>query len=257
MTKRDPFEPRWTAFLGQFLGKPIVVRLAAAALLVAGSVAVHAQQAAKVYRIGFVSAASPNPSNPQFDAFRQGLRELGYVEGKNVIVEARFAEGLERLPELATELIRLKVDVLMAGSPAGAMAAKKASATVPIVFAGVGDPVTSGIVASLARPGGNITGVASGVGGPAFGEKWLELLKEALPGVSQVAVLANRSNPSNSPYLEGVEAAARTLKVKLDILDAGNATELDRALAAIGASGAQAIIVTNDRASCSVSRTLF
>jgi putative ABC transport system substrate-binding protein len=223
--------------------KPIVVRLAIAVLLLAGSVAVHAQQAARVYRIGFVSLTS----DASFGAFRQGLRELGYVEGKNVIVEARFAEGrFERLPGLVAELIWLKVDVLLAGSPAGAVAAKKASTTVPIVFAGVGDPVSSGIVASLARPGGDITGVASGVGGPAFGEKWLELLKEALPGVSQVAVLANRSNPSNSPYLKGVEAAAQTLKVKLDILDAGNATELDRALAAIGASGAEAIIVTND-----------
>jgi len=213
----------------------------------AAPLAAQAQPAAGVHRIGFVSATSPSPSNPQFDAFHQGLRELGYVEGKNVIVEARFAEGrLERLPALVAELIGLKVDVLLAGSPAGAVAAKKASTTVPIVFAGVGDPVASGIVASLARPGGNITGVAVGTGGPAFGGKWLELLKEALPGVSRVAVLANRSNPSNSPYLKGVEAAAQTLKVKLDVHDAGNATELDRALAAIGASGAQAIIVTTD-----------
>jgi len=182
-----------------------------------------------------------------FDAFRQGLKELGYVEGRNIVVEARFAEGrVERFPALVAELIGLKVDVLLAGSPAGAVAAKKASTTVPIVFAGVGDPVASGVVASLARPGGNITGVAAGAGGAAFGGKWLELLKEALPGVSRVAVLANRSNPTNTPNLKGVEAAARDLKVKLDILDAGNAAELDRALAAIGASGAQAIIVTSD-----------
>ncbi len=222
-------------------------RLAAAVLLLAGSVAVHAQPAARVHRIGYVSPTSLNPSNPQFDAFRQGLRELGYVEGKNVIVEARFAEGrFERLPELVAELIGLKVDVLVAGSPVGAVAAKKASTSVPIVFAGVGDPVASGLVASLARPRGNITGVAVGAGGAAFGEKWVELLKEALPDVSQVAVLANRSNPTNTPNLKGVEAAAQTVKVKLDILDAGNATELDRALAAIEASRAQAIIVTSD-----------
>jgi putative ABC transport system substrate-binding protein len=246
MTKRDPFEPRWTAFLGQFLGKPIVVRLAAVALLIAGSVAVHAQQAAKVYRIGYVTPSSRS-ADPSFAAFRQGLRELGYVEGKNVIVEARFAEGLaERLPGLVAELIELKVDVLLAGSPLGAVTAKKASTTVPIVFAGVGDPVSSGIVASLARPGGNITGVASGASVASFGEKWLELLKEAVPGVLQVAVLANRSNTSNSPFLKGIEAAARTLKVKIDILDAGNAAELDRALATIGASKAQGMIVTSD-----------
>lgn len=223
-----------------------VARLAATAFLLAGSVAVQAQQA-KVHRIGFVSATSQNPSNPQFEAFRQGLRELGYIEGKNVIIDARFAEGrLDRLPVLVAELIGLKVDVLLAGSPTGAVAAKKASTTVPIVFAGVGDPVASGIVASLARPGGNVTGVAVGAGGSAFGEKWLELLKEASPGVSHVAVLANRSNPSNTPTLKGVEAAAKALHVKLDVLDAGTATELDRALAAIGASGAQGIIVTSD-----------
>lgn len=226
--------------------KQIIVRLAAAVFLLAESVAVHAQQATKVYRIGYVTPTSRS-ANPQFDAFRQGLRELGYVEGKNVIVEARFAEGrIERLPALVAELIGLKVDVLLAGSPVGAVAAKNASTTVPIVFAGVGDPVSSGIVASLRRPGGNITGVAVGVGGPDFGGKWLQLLKEAVPGVSHVAVLGNRSNPSNSPYLEGVETAARTLKVKLNIFDAGNTTELDRALAAIGASGAQGIIVTSD-----------
>jgi putative ABC transport system substrate-binding protein len=223
-----------------------VARLAATAFLLAGSVAVQAQQP-KPHRIGFLSAASAKPSNPQFEAFRQGLRELGYVEGKNIVVEARFAEGrLERLPALVSELIALKLDVLLAGSPAGAAAAKKAGTTVPIVFAGVGDPVASGIVSSLARPGGNVTGVAVGAGGQAFGEKWVELLREAAPGVSQVAVLANRSNPSNTPTLKGVEAAAKALKVKLDVLDAGTATELDRALAAIGTSGAQAMIVTSD-----------
>ena len=224
----------------------IVVRLVAAGLLLATAAAAEAQQPAKVYRVGFVSVELASPS-PQFDAFRQGLGELGYAEGKNVVLEARFAEGrLERLPGLAAELIRLKVDVLVAGSPAAAVAAKKASSAVPIVFAGVGDPVASGIVGSLARPGGNITGVAVGVSDPAFGGKWLQLLREVIPRVSHVAVLANRSNPSNSPYLKGVESAARTLNVKLDIVDAGNPAELDRALAAIAASGAQGMIVTTD-----------
>ena len=226
--------------------KPIVVRLAAAVLLLATAVAAEAQQAAKVYRVGFVSASQGSP-DPQFDAFRQGLRELGYAEGKNVVVEARFAEGrLERLPGLVAELIGLRIDVLVAGSPAAAVAAKKASSAIPIVFAGVGDPVASGIVGSLARPGGNITGFAVGVNDPAFGGKWLELLREVIPRASHFAVLANRSNSSNSPYLKGVEAAARTLNVKLDIVDAGNPAELDRALAAIAASGAQGMIVTTD-----------
>ena len=226
--------------------KMIVVRLAAAGLLLATALAAWAQPAAKVYRVGFV-AAGPASDSSTFEAFRQGLKELGYVEGKNVVVEARFAEGrLERFPRLIAELIELRVDVLVAGSPAGAAAAKKASTTLSIVFAGVGDPMASGIVPSLARPGGNITGVAGGVSDPAFGGKWLELLKEAAPSVSHVAVLANRSNLSNSPYFKGVEAAARSIKVKLDLFDAGNPVELDRALAAIAASGAQGMIVTTD-----------
>ena len=222
---------------------PAVVRVAATALLFAVSVPAPAQQAAKVHRIGFLS---PDRTST-FDAFRQGLRDLGYVEGRNVAVEARFADGtVEHFSELAAELVRLKVDVLVAGSPLGASTAKKATSTIPIVFAGVGDPLTSGIVANFARPGGNITGSAVGASGPTLGGKWLELLKEAVPDVSHVAALANRANRSNSPYLKGVEDAARALKLKLDIFDAGNPAELDRALAAVGASGAQAMVVTND-----------
>jgi putative tryptophan/tyrosine transport system substrate-binding protein len=223
----------------------------AALLLLTAPVAVCAQQPARLHRIAFVSATSAKPSNPEFDAFRLGLRDLGYVEGTNVLVEARFAEGeLARLPALVAELIALKVDVLLAGSPATAVAAKKATTTVPIVFAGVGDPVAPGFVASLARPGGNVTGAAVGAGGAGFGAKWLELLKEALPDATRVAVLANRSNRTNSPHLQGVEAAARNLKTEIDILDAGNAAELDRAFAAIGASGAQGLIVTSDPFLC-------
>jgi putative ABC transport system substrate-binding protein len=226
--------------------KSTTIRLAAAAavLLLAGSVAAQAQQAARVYRIGYVSPTSPSPP---FDAFRQALRELGYVEGRNVIIEARYAEGKrERLPELVAELIRLKVDVVVTGSTVSALAAKRATTTVPIVFATVFDPVATGIVASLARPGGNITGMAMGVGGSGFGGKWVELLKDAVPSISHVAVLWNSANPANAPIVREVQAAARTLNVKLDLLDAGNPTNLDRAFAAISASGVQGIIVTND-----------
>jgi putative ABC transport system substrate-binding protein len=226
--------------------KSTIVRLATAAavLLLAGSVAAQAQQAARVYRIGYVSPTSP--SLP-FAAFRQALRELGYVEGRNVIIEERYAEGRpERLPELVAELIRLKVDVLVTGSTVSALAAKRATTTVPIVFATAFDPVATGIVASLARPGGNITGMAMGVGGSGFGGKWVELLKDAIPNISHVAVLWNSANPANAPIVREVQAAARTLNVKLDLLDAGNLTNLDRAFAAISASGVQGIIVTND-----------
>ena len=195
-------------------------------------------------RIGFVSPISPGST---IDAFRQGLREVGYVEGQNVIVETRFAEArLERLPELIAEVIRLKVDVLVVGSSAGALAAKRATTTVPIVFTGLIDPVDLGIVASLARPGGNITGVTFGVGGSGFAGKWVELLKQAVPSVSRIAVLWNSAGPASASLVREMEVAARTLKVKLDVLDAGNAPNLERAFAAIRASGAQAIIVTND-----------
>ncbi len=142
-------------------------------------------------------------------------------------------------------MLRLKVDVLVCGSTLTALAAKKATTTVPIVFASVFDPVASGIVASLGRPGGNITGAAIGVG-EGFAGKWVELLKEAVPSVSHVAALTNPANPASLGSVREMEAAARTLKVRLDVLDAGNAANLDRALAAIGASAAQGIIVTND-----------
>jgi putative ABC transport system substrate-binding protein len=212
--------------------------------LLAAPLAAEAQPAGTVVRIGFVSPISPGPT---IDAFRQGLREVGYVEGKNVIVETRFAEGRpERLPLLIGELIRLKVDVLVVGSTGGALAAKKATTTVPIVFTGLIDPVAAGIVASLARPGGNITGVTFGIGGSGFAGKWLELLKEAVPSASHVAVLSNSASPLTALLVEEIRGASRTLNVKLDVLDARNATDLDRAFAAIRASGAQAIIVVND-----------
>ena len=204
----------------------------------------EAQPAAKVYRIGFVSPTSPGPT---LQAFREGLRELGYVEGRNLIIEAQFAEGQpERLPELIAEVIRRKVDVVVVGSTLGALAAKRATTTIPIVFAGLIDPVAPGIVASFARPGGNVTGVTFGMGGEGFGGKWVELLKEAAPNVSQVAALVNSASPASAPLVPEMQMAARTLSVRLDVLDAGNLTKLDTALAAIGTSGARGLIVTND-----------
>lgn len=225
--------------------KPIVTALTAAVVLVAGSPDSFAQPAAKVHRIGIVSPLAASPEPPTVRAFRQALRELGYVEGKNVIVEARFAEGRpERFPELFAELIKLKVDVIVTGSSMGALAAKKATSTVPIVFAGILDPIGTGIVPSLARPGGNITGATFGAGGSAIAGKWLELLKEAVPGIAHAAVLFNSAEPQGAEALREIHAAARTLKVKIDQFDAGNDAALERAFAAIGASGAQGLIVT-------------
>src|SRR6266852_4034087 len=185
--------------------------------LSAAPLTVQAQLTARVYRVGFVSPTSPGST---LHAFRDGLRELGYVEGKNVIVEARFAEGRsERLPELVAEALRLRIDVLVVGSSVGALAAQRAPKTVPVVFAGLIDPVALGLVASLARPGGNITGATMGIGGADFGGKWVELLKGISSDVSHVAVLWNSASPSSAPLLPGIQTAARTLNVKLDLLD--------------------------------------
>lgn len=244
MTIPAPSSFRRPAYWCWMVLKSVAPRLAAAVLLLAGSVAAEAQQAARVYRIGFVATTSPSPGT---EAFRQGLREAGYVEGKNVIIEARFAKGRqERLPELVAEVLRLKIDVLVCGSTLTTLAAKKATTTVPIVFASVFDPVASGIVASLARPEGNVTGATLGVGGSGSAGKWVELLKEAVPGVSHVAVLWNSVNPASAQSVREILAAERTMNVKLDVLDAGDAMRLDKAFATIAASGAQGIIVTND-----------
>src|SRR5262249_2729035 len=151
--------------------------------LLAAPLAAEAQTAGKVYRIGYLAGGSAT-ANPDFvETFRQGLRELGWAEGQNIAIEYRFAEGqLDRLPAVATELVRLKVEVIVATPTPAAVAAKKATATIPIVMRGVGDPVGLGLVASLGRPGGNVTGLSYSVGMETFG-KSLEVLKEAVPKV--------------------------------------------------------------------------
>lgn len=221
----------------------MLARLAAAFLLVTGCIGTEAQQAARPYRIGFVTTGSPGAS---LEPFRQGLKEAGYLEGKDVIVEARFASGKQDLlADLVTGLIRQKVDVMVVVSTSSALAAKNATSTIPIVFASVFDPVAAGIVPSLARPGGNITGSAMGVGGD-FGGKWVELLKEAVPGMSHAAVLWNSANRSSAQSTEAIQGAARTLGVKLELFNARNDASLDRALSAIAASRAQGIIIAPD-----------
>jgi putative ABC transport system substrate-binding protein len=215
----------------------------AAALLLAGTLAAQAQ-GTRAHRVGFVTPLSGPPEPPTLRAFRQGLQELGYVDGRDVVIEARFAGGrADRLPELIAELLRLRIDVLLAGSTPGAVAAKKATTLVPIVFAGVSDPIGPGIVASLSNPGGNITGVTVGVDSRIAG-KWVELLKEAVPAVSHIAALSRSAYPLSVAQVQEMQAAALSLNVKLDVLEAGNVPDLDRALAAIGTSGAQGIIMT-------------
>ena len=200
-----------------------------------------AQQVGRVYQIGFVSPTSAGPRNV---AFVQGLRELGYVEGRNVTIAMRFAEGeAERFPGLVEEVIRLKVDVLVVGSTIGASNDKKATSTIPIVFAGSSDPVAGGIVANLARPGGNITGVSLAYGG-SFAGKWLELLKAAAPNVSHFAALWSSSSGAAASFVTELRGASRALKVKLDVHNATNLLELDEAFATISSGDARGLIVT-------------
>jgi len=220
-------------------------RLAAVAMLLfAGSIAALAQPVPKVYRIGFVS---PIAAGPTLDAFRKALRELGYVEGRDVVIETRFAQGLaDRVPELVAEVLRTNVDVLVVGSTIATLSAKKATTTVPIVFAGLIDPVASGIVTNLARPGGNITGASIGIGAASVAAKWVELVRDAFPGVAQVAVLWTPANPAGAPLVREMQSVARNLNLRLDLHEAGNPAQLAAAFAAIGAGGARAVIVTND-----------
>ncbi len=192
--------------------------------------AAEAQQAAKVPRIGFlVGNLAPNPHLRE--AFPQGLRDLGYVEGRNVVIEYRDAEGkLERLPALAAELVALKVDVILAPGTLHALAVKQATKTIPIVFIGAADPVRSGLVTSLARPGGNVTGLSNLA--PELVGKWLELLTQAVPGVSRLAVLwqpGGQDERTERDMLKAAEVAARALGVRLQFVEARGPADFDRA----------------------------
>jgi putative ABC transport system substrate-binding protein len=206
-----------------------------------GGVVVEAQQPARIFRIGIlVSGASASVSLPRVEAFRQRLRELGYVEGKNIVIESRYAEGkLERLPDLAAELVGLKVDVIVASGGA-VLAAKKAGATIPIVVAGASDPVRSGIVSSLARPGGNITGLS--LMAPDLDGKRLELLKEAFPKVARAAFLWQSVGTRENLPLTDMEAAAKALGLKLLSLPVRSLDDFDGAFARAKKDRAQALI---------------
>ena len=227
--------------------KSAVITRVAAALLLLGSPDSHAQAQARVHRVGFVSPLPASPEPPTLKAFREGLQELGYVEGRNLFIAARFAEGdTERMPDLVAQTLRQKVDVLVVGATQGALAAKNATPSVPVVFVGLIDPVGARLVASLARPGGNITGVTVGIEGPGFAAKWIELLKDAVPGISRVAVIANSTNTVGMAQVQGIQATGKRMNVTVDVFDGGSASKLEPALASIAASRAEALIVTND-----------
>ena len=209
--------------------------------MICGAV-VEAQQPARIPRIGILFASSASVISARVEAFRQRLRELGYVEGKNIVIEYRYAEGkLERLPDLAAELVGLKVDVIVTVAQA-ILAAKKASATIPIVFALAADPVGTGLVSSLARPGGNITGLS--LMAPDLDGKRLELLKEAFPKVARVAFLWQSVGPRGNLTLTEMEAAAKALGVKLLSLEVRSLDDFESAFARAKRDGAQALITT-------------
>lgn len=216
--------------------------LAAGAFLTA-PLAAQAQQTGKVYRIGFLGNTR---STPEFlvalEAFRQGLRERGWVEGQNILIEYRWAEGkFDRLPELAAELVRLKVDLIFAQSSIYVEAARKATLTIPIVFSTHADPVGSGHVASLGRPGGNITGLA--LVQTEVSAKSLELLKEAVPRATRLAVLWHPATPSHGPGVKAVEAAASVLGVRVQSLPVRGPEDFEGAFSAMARERADALLV--------------
>jgi putative ABC transport system substrate-binding protein len=192
-------------------------------------VEVRAQQSTKIPRIGFLTAGSPSTIPTRIEAFRQGLRELGYVEDKNIVVEWRFGEGKpDRLPALVAELVRLKVDVILSAGAAVTRPAKDATRTIPIVMAQDTDPVGNGFVASLARPGGNITGLSSY--SAELNGKRVELLKEIVPKLSRLAVVGASTYPGNAQSLKETELAAGALKVQLQYLDVLDPRDIETAL---------------------------
>ena len=209
--------------------------------------AARAQQMGKVPRIGYLGSSSPSLEPHFVEAFRQKLRELGHIEGENIAIEYRWAEGQDgRLPDLAAELVRLQPNVIVTTGTPGALAAMQATKTIPIVMASSGDPVGAGLVTSLARPGGHVTGFT--IVGPQIEGKRLDLLKEAVPELSRVAVLWNPSYPASVSYFNTIENAGRTLRISLDpVAEVRRANELDNAFFAIASARPRALLVVADR----------
>jgi putative ABC transport system substrate-binding protein len=227
--------------------QPSIIRLmlTLALTIFAAPLTAEAPQAPKVYRIGFLHPGSALPEPASLETLRQGMRELGYVEGQNLVMEYRYAEEREeRLPALAAELVRLKVEVIVAGGTSATRAAQHATRTIPIVMTGTNDPVGAGFVASLARPEGNITGL-SFLGAELPGKR-LELLKEAVPQSTRVAVLANPASPTYDPVMHNLTGAARALGLSLHLVEVRRAEELERAFAAMTHAGADALMVLSD-----------
>lgn len=216
--------------------------VALGALLFVSNVSTEAQQPLKMPRIAYLGGASYSASSARVEAFRQGLRELGYVEGKNIIIEWRYAEGKpDRLPALAAELVRLKVDVIVSAAPPVTRSAKKATSTIPIVMAFDDDPVGSGFVASLAHPDGNITGLSAL--SPEMSGKQLELLKEIVPNLSRVGVLGDVTRPGIPQALREINVAADAFRVEVEYLEVRAAKDIEAAFQVASKERAEAIVV--------------
>lgn len=204
------------------------------------------QQAGKTFRIGYLSQGSATSAPGLLEAFRQGLRELGWIEGQNIVIEYRFAEGqVDRLPGLVDELVGLKVDLIAAATTPPSQAARDTTKTIPIVGISFDNPLLHGLVTSLARPGGNVTGLSYSVGPEIFG-KDLELFRELLPGLRHVAVLSNSTGPNHIPMIDNIRTAASTLGVRLLILDARKPDEFDAAFAAMATDRVAGLFVFGD-----------
>jgi putative tryptophan/tyrosine transport system substrate-binding protein len=211
------------------------------AMLLALCFSAQAQQPIKISRIGFLSGASPFTNVPRHEVFREGLRELGYVEGKNIVIEYRYAEGkLDQLRGLAAELVRLNVDVILTAGPGPTRAAKAATSTIPIVMAQDNDPVADGLIASLARPGGNITGLSTFA--PELSGKRLEILREVVPKLARVGVLGNSTFPGYAPMMREMELAAKVFKVQLQYLDVLRREDIETAFQAASKGRADAVL---------------
>jgi putative ABC transport system substrate-binding protein len=225
------------------IGRKNFVGLLATVLLTTAAFA-EAQQPTKITRIGYLDAVSLSVNAARVEAFRQGLRNLGYAEGKNIFIEWRSADGkLDRLPALAAKLVHLKVNIVVAGGRSATRAAKEATSTIPILMTQDSDPVANGFVASLARPGGNITGLSTLA--PELSGKQLELMKEIIPKLSRVAFFGSSTSPGNAQSLREVELAARAFKVQLRYLDVLDSKDIETAFRAASNGRADGVLVLN------------
>ena len=218
--------------------------IAVTLLFVAAPLGADAQPSRPV-RIGYLSGNPPSDTQSALNAFRERLRDLGYREGQDLLIEYRYAEGkYERLPQFAADLVRLKVDVIFTYGTPGSLAAKNATRTIPIVFGAVADPLTAGLVRTLTRPGGNVTGVTTN--NPELSAKRMSLLREAVPTASRVAVLANPDFPATSKMVAEARLAAPALGMELQVLEVRAPQELAKAFAAMTAAKAHAVVVLPD-----------